>query len=141
MRLRCSFLALVLLVVPVVAGAALPPNFTRSLVASGLTEPTAITFTPDGRLLIGERGGRILVLAPGSSTPQQLIQLAVNTQNGERGLVGLAVDPAFATNGWLYAYYTTTAPRNRVGRVTVVGNTASPASEVLVWQNPALAAD
>ncbi len=141
MRLRFLLLVLVLLGVPDLAGAALPANFSRSLVASGLTEPTAIAFTPDGRLLIGERGGRILVLPNGSSTPQQLIQMTVNTVNGERGLVGLAVDPAFASNGYLYAYYTSSAPRNRVGRVTVVGNAASPASEVTIWQNIALAAD
>jgi len=115
------------------------PRFRRSLVASGLNEPTTLEFTPDGRLFIAERGGRILVVQDGAVLPTPLIQINVNSDFGERGLVGLAVDPSFETNGFLYAYYTTVEPRNRVGRFAVVGNTASPASEVLIWQNPDLA--
>jgi glucose/arabinose dehydrogenase/PKD repeat protein len=115
-------------------------GFRRSVVASGLVEPTTIEFTPDGRLFIAERGGRILVVQNGALLSTPLIQIDVNTDFGERGLVGLAVDPAFETNGFLYAYYTTREPRNRVGRFTVVGNTASPASERVIWQNPDLAA-
>ncbi len=119
----------------------LPPGFTRTTIATGLDEPTVIEFLPDGRLLIGERGGRIWIVQDDTLLPQPLIQIDVNTTNGERGLVGLARDPSFASNGFLYAYYTTDEPRNRVGRFTVVGNTADPASETLVWQNPALAAN
>jgi len=40
------------------AHAALPPGFQRTIDASGLSEPTTLEFTPDGRLLVGERGGR-----------------------------------------------------------------------------------
>ena len=124
------------------AVAALPASFQRTTVATGLTEPTVIKFTPDGRLLIGERGGRVRVVQGGTLLPLPLIQLPdIDTRGGERGLVGMALDPAFASNGWLYLYYTTGEPRNRVGRFTVVGNAADPASEVVVWQNPALAAE
>ncbi|TMA71699.1 MAG: PKD domain-containing protein, partial [Deltaproteobacteria bacterium] len=123
------------------AQAALPPGFQRSTVVSGLSEPTVLEFAPDGRLFVGERGGRILTVENGSLLPLPLVQLAADTLNGERGLVGLALDPNFATNGYLYAYYTTNEPRNRVGRLTVVGNTADPSSEVVIWQNPDLAAD
>jgi glucose/arabinose dehydrogenase len=121
-------------------GGGSPPSFRRTLVASGLNQPTTIEFTPDGRLFIAERGGRILVIQNGTLLSTPLIQIDASTDSGERGLVGLAVDPAFGTNGFLYAYYTTREPRNRVGRLRVVGNTASPASEVVIWQNPALAA-
>ena len=114
------------------AQAALPPGFQRSTVVSGLSEPTVLEFAPDGRLFVGERGGRILVVENGSLLPLPLVQLAADTLNGERGLVGLALDPNFATNGYLYAYYTTNEPRNRVGRLTVVGNTADPSSEVVI---------
>jgi len=123
-----------------VSSGRLPAGFVRSTVAGDLNEPTVIEFAPDGRLFIGERSGRILIYENGSLVATPLIQIAVNTLNGERGLVGLAVDPSFATNGYLYAYYTTSEPRNRVGRFTVVGNTANPASELLIWQNPDLAA-
>ncbi|MGH2690423.1 MAG: PQQ-dependent sugar dehydrogenase, partial [Actinomycetota bacterium] len=120
----------------------LPSGFQRTTIASDLNEPVVLEFTPDGRLLIGERGGRILVYQGGALLGTPLVQIpGVETSGGERGLVGMAVDPNFAGNGWLYVYYTTVEPRNRVGRFTVVGNTAAPASEVVVWENPDLAAD
>ncbi|MEP0846216.1 MAG: PQQ-dependent sugar dehydrogenase [Phycisphaerae bacterium] len=120
----------------------LPPGFVRStIIATGLMEPTVIEFAPDGRLLVGERDGTIRIHQDGQLLAAPLIDIPANTLNGERGLVGMAIDPDFATNGYLYCYYTTNEPRNRVGRFTVVGNSASLASEFVVWQNPALAAD
>jgi glucose/arabinose dehydrogenase len=124
------------------AFAVLPSGFQRTTIASALNEPVVLEFTPDGRLFIGERGGRVLVYQGGAVLGTPLIQIpGVETTGGERGLVGMAVDPDFASNGWLYVYYTTSEPRNRVGRFTVVGNVANPTSEVLVWENPDLAAD
>ncbi len=125
---------------PVTSGS-LPVGIQRTTLVDNLNEPTVIAFPPDGRLLIAERGGRILIHQGGSLLPAPLIQIDANTLFGERGLVGLTIDPNFASNGFLYAYYTTQAPRNRVGRFTVVGNAANPASEALIWQNPVLAAD
>src|SRR5262245_14266045 len=119
-------------------GGPLPPGFQKTTVVAGLAEPTAIAFAPDGRLFVAERGGAIRVIEGDELLPQPLIQIAANSGEGERGLLGLALDPGFASNGWLYAFYTTSEPRNRVGRFTVVGNAADPASETLVWQNPAL---
>lgn len=119
----------------------LPPGFARSRVVDGLEEPTVIEFTPDGRLLIGQRNGVIRVFQGGTLRPAPLISIPADTTNGERGLVGLVLDPNFAANGHFYAYYTTAAPRNRVSRFTVVGDSASLGSEFVVWQNPDLAAD
>ena len=140
-RAAIALLVSVLVVSAVPASAALPSGFQRTVVAAGLNEPTVMEFTPDGRLLVGERGGRVLVYQ-GTTLLGTLIQIpGVETSGGERGLVGMALDPSFASNGFVYVYYTTLEPRNRIGRFTVVGNTASPASEVLVWQNPETAAD
>jgi glucose/arabinose dehydrogenase len=52
--------------------------------------------------------------------------------NGERGLLGVAVDPAFTSNHFVYVYYTATTPaiHNRVSRFTANGNVAVPGSEV-----------
>lgn len=124
-----------------VSGGPLPAGFARTTIVSNLTEPTVIEFTPDGRLLIAERFGRILIYQDGELLASPLIQIPVDAAGGERGLVGLTLDPAFSSNGYFYVYYTTTEPRNRVARFTAVGNTASLASEQLIWQNPALAGD
>lgn len=113
----------------------LPPGFQRSLVVDQLVEPTSFGFLPDGRILIGERSGRIRVVQGGALLPLPLIEIPTNTEQGERGLLGLAVHPDFAANGWVYVFYTTPEPRDRVARFTVAGNVASPSSEVLIWQN------
>lgn len=126
-------------VAPVAAGP-LPAGFVRSQIAGGLQEPTELEVLPDGRILIAERGGRVLVLDDGVLLPAPLVQLPVDATVGEHGLVGMVADPDFASTGWLYLYYTTTEPRNRVGRLTVTGNVASLGSEIVVWENDDLAA-
>ena len=67
------------------------------------------------------------------STP--FVNLAVDS-SGERGLLGIAFDPNFATNHYLYVYYTVaTSPiHNRVSRFTAAGDTAAPGSEVIILE-------
>lgn len=119
----------------------LPPGFVRTAIVDvGLNEPTVIEFAPDGRLFIAERGGRILIHQGGQMLGAPLIQVSADNVLGERGLVGMAIDPEFATNGYLYVYYTRAITpeisRNRVSRFTVIGNAADPATEFVVWENP-----
>src|SRR3989344_3249646 len=60
----------------------------------------------------------------------------IDTDQGERGLVGLTKDPNFASNGYIYIFYTASTPlRDRVSRFTMSGNTASLASEFVVWED------
>jgi glucose/arabinose dehydrogenase len=118
-----------------------PLGFVRTVVATGLVSPTVIELLPDGRLLIGERSGRIWIVENGTLLPTPLIVLDSDSDTLEHGLAGLVSDPEFAQNGFLYAYYTTREPRNRVSRFTVTGDVADPTSEMVVWQNPHTAAD
>jgi glucose/arabinose dehydrogenase len=110
------------------------PQFVNDRVVIGLDEPTAIAFTPDGRMLVAERDGTVWVVQPGAGSvdPVPLIQLPDVPTDNERGLLGLAVDPAFALNGHFYVFYTHNSLRNRVSRFTVGGGTAS---EFVVWEN------
>ncbi len=118
---------------------AAPPGFQNEVLIGGLSEPTGLGFTPDGRMLIIERGGIIRVVQPGavSVDAQPLLQLTnINTANGERGLVGIALDPVFASNGYYYVFYTANSPLvDRVSRFTATGNTTVPASEFVVWED------
>jgi glucose/arabinose dehydrogenase len=76
-------------------------------VAEGLEVPWEIAFMPDGRALVTERPGRIRLLdADGSLAEEPLAEVDVSEQ-GEGGLLGLALDPDFAENGLLYLYFTT----------------------------------
>src|SRR5688500_2144123 len=81
-------------------------RFRVDVVAGGLVVPWSLAFAPDGRLFVTERAGRVRILnASGSSSELALTLEGVYTQ-GEAGLLGLALDPAFADNRLLYLYYT-----------------------------------
>ena len=115
------------------AAATLPLGFVESLVASGLQRPTAMAFAPDGRLFICEQAGRLRVVDDGVLLASPFLTLTVHSA-GERGLLGVAFDPAFESNGHVYVYYTATTPvvHNRVSRFTASGNVAVPGSEVAI---------
>jgi glucose/arabinose dehydrogenase/PKD repeat protein len=119
------------------------PTFVNDRVVVGLDEPTQVLFAPDGRMLIGERDGTIWVVPAGASqvSPTPFLQIPSVATQDERGLLGLVLDPQFATNGYVYAYYTHGSQlRNRVSRFTALGNSASPSSELVIWQNTTPAA-
>ena len=82
---------------PPAAAATLPTGFTETLVAAGLVDPTAMTFAPDGRLFVCQQGGELRVIQNGTLLPTPFVSLPVN-RLGERGLLGVAIDPNFAVN-------------------------------------------
>ena len=79
-----------------------------STIATGLDTPWAIDWLPDGRALVTERPGRVRLLTNGKvrQEPVGVIDV-VETDGSESGLLGLAVDPKFADNGFVYLYLTT----------------------------------
>jgi glucose/arabinose dehydrogenase len=117
------------------SAATLPAGFTETQVATGLAAPTAMAFAPDGRLFVAEQGGRLRVIKNGALLSAPFVSLTVDSA-GERGLLGVAFDPSFASNQYVYVYYTTaTSPvHNRVSRFTAVGDVAAPGSEVVVLE-------
>ena len=130
-----------------VARGAVPAGFQDSLVAS-VAGPTALAFTPDGRLLITAQTGRLWIYRGTALLPNPALDLGpVLCSNSERGLLGVAVDPAFATNRFIYLFYTykksgvcetntANAPVNRVSRFTLADtNTVSPSTELVLLDN------
>src|SRR5215213_1616646 len=77
-------------------GATLPPNFTRSQVVGGLASPTAMEFAPDGRLFVAEQRGTLRVLKASGKLATFLDISGRVDSAGERGLLGVAFDPAFS---------------------------------------------
>jgi glucose/arabinose dehydrogenase len=110
--------------------AGVPSGFVDTPVASGLSNPTAMAFAPDGRLFVCQQGGALRVIEDGVLLTTPFVTLTVDS-SGERGLLGVAFDPAFAANSYVYVYYTATSPstHNRISRFTANGNVAVPASE------------
>lgn len=64
----------------------LPPGFSQVLVAPGITQPTTMAYTPDGRFFICEQTGAVKVLKNDTLLSRPFITLTTNL-NGERGLV------------------------------------------------------
>ena len=100
-------------------GATLPTGFAETRIATGLASPTAMSFAPDGRLFVAQQSGALRVIKNGALLSQPFMTLSVNS-SGERGLLGVAFDPNFASNNFVYVYYTTsTSPiHNRLSRFT-----------------------
>jgi glucose/arabinose dehydrogenase len=135
-------LGLVLGVVGVVTPAdATPvsPSVSESIVAAGLTQPTAIAVAPDGRLFVAEQIGRLRIIQNGQLLGQPFVTLGVDA-SGERGLLGVTLHPQFPTVPRVYVYYTVpgSPPHNRVSYFTANGNVAGP--QTVLYELPALGA-
>src|SRR5262245_22724017 len=89
--------------------ATLPEGFAESEVAREIANPTAMEFAPDGRLFVCQQDGQLRVIKDGALLSEPFVSVATDW-NGERGLLGIAFDPGFATNQFLYVYYTATTP-------------------------------
>lgn len=103
-----------------------PGDMTLTQIVPGLNFPVAMAFAPDGRLFYTEKStGNMRVMNYNSGTQAFTLQAAnvfnvsVNSAS-ERGLLGVCLDPNFASNGYLYCYYTRSSPIvNRVARFTL----------------------
>ena len=140
----------------------LPTGFVRESVLA-VSAPTALAFTPDGRLLVTTQGGRLLVKNGAAPEVTALTFNAASTgadpkicTESERGLLGVAVDPLFASNQFIYLFYTarngsscqtgtylnagdyvaTGRPVNRVSRFTLGNdNLVVPTTELVIVNN------
>lgn len=112
-------------------------KFETSQVA-GLADVTKMAFAPDGRLFVLQKTGQVRIIENGVLLPTPFLTLAVDTQ-GDRGLLGIAFDPDFATTSRVYLYYTRTVPtiHDAVAYFTAVGNVANPTPH-FVHQNDTL---
>jgi glucose/arabinose dehydrogenase len=124
-------------------------GLSDTVVAGGLGAPTAVATLPDGRFLVTSQEGRLWVVGSGSAATVAL-DLAASGKvcsDAEEGLLGVTVDPLFATNGGIYLYYTARigscaltganagGAKNRVSRFTMSGSTVNAATELVLLDN------
>jgi glucose/arabinose dehydrogenase len=142
------FVALVFVGALAPSASAAPAGLTDTTLpapaSNPLSSPTAIAPILDsGRALVLEKGGAVRVLqSDGTLLSSDALTLSVCTDS-EEGLLGVAVDPGFASNGFVYLYYTRNAGNcgsssgrfNRVSRFKMTGDTIEPASEVVLLDN------
>ena len=107
------------------AQATLPPGFQDSLVVDGLTHPTAVRFSPDGRVFVAEKSGLVKVFPSlYATTPSIFADLTTNVDDyWDRGLFGLALDPGFPGKPYVYVLYAFDAP---IGGTAPVWNDGCP---------------
>lgn len=130
---QISLLILSLLVAGNALAVQVPQGFTHAVHVSGLSQPTACAFAPDGRIFILQKQGKVRIFKNGNLLTGAALSLAVNTAS-ERGLLGIALDPQFTSNKYIYLYYTTpgSSPKNRVSRFVINGDTINRNSETIV---------
>jgi glucose/arabinose dehydrogenase len=123
------------------------PGFAETTVTTGIAGPTAMEFSPDGRLWVLEQGGNVKLVHSDGTTFTALHQTVDST--GERGMLGIAFDPHFAANHFVYLYYTNPNPggaswatgeHNQLSRFTVNdSNLMQPVftseAPILDWNN------
>ena len=134
-------LALVALLDRVASAQHVVHGFVDQLLAGGLTVPVAFATLPDGRVLVAEKAGVVRVIKNGTLLPDAFLDLRARVNDyWDRGLLGIAADPAFATNGYVYLFYvheddpfSYSGPKtSRLVRVTAIGDEASMASELVL---------
>jgi cytochrome c len=119
------------------APAALPPDskFQKVTLHTETANPMAMDVAPDGRVFYIDRLGDIKVVQPNGATTTAA-HLDVFTAN-ESGGLNIVLDPGFATNNWVYAYYSpNSANVDRLSRFNVNGNTIDLSSEKVVLDIP-----
>ncbi|MEZ5302792.1 MAG: PQQ-dependent sugar dehydrogenase [Verrucomicrobiales bacterium] len=110
-----------------------PLRYSARSLIEGMAQPMEFEVAPDGRIFIIELGGKVKLLKPDGA-----VLLAAEIEvfaAQENGLLGLALDPAFAANGWLYLMY---SPPNfdgqRISRFTVEGDALDRKSETVILE-------
>src|SRR5713101_6826015 len=113
------------------------PAVQLAPVRTGLAWPIALAFASDGRVFYAERNtGAIRIIENGSVLPTPFFTLSNTATAGERGLLGLALDPGFPANPWVYAYQTyndaaNASTYNRIVRIQASGDTGVSVSVIL----------
>jgi glucose/arabinose dehydrogenase len=110
-------------------------GFSDAIFESGIQNATAMEFAPDGRLFVLQQTGQVRVVKQGTLLPTPFATLSVTSQD-ERGLLGIAFDPNFAVNQFVYFYHTVSSPvlRNRITRLTANGDVAAAGSATTIFE-------
>jgi cytochrome c len=114
-------------------------EFLKTILSTNLTEPIQLSIAKDGRVFFGERGGAVKVWEPGSNETRLVGKLDVKP-GPEDGLLGLALDPGFLRNGWVYIFHSAhSVLENHVSRFTIAKDQLDVGSEKVLLRIPTLA--
>jgi len=118
-------------------------RFTRVVLAEKLDEPIELVVLPGERVLFIERHGYVNIYTPATKRVRRIATIPVTTKyadssQAEDGLLGLAADPNFATNGWVYMYYSPAGPepKNVLARFHMTGDSLDLGSKKILLEIP-----
>ncbi len=116
-------------------------RFTKVVLAQKFDEPIELAVLPDERVLFIERHGFVNLYAPATGRVRRIGTIPVSTKyadssQAEDGLIGLAADPNFATNGWIYLYYSPVGPepKNVLARYQMMGDSLDLGSKKILLE-------
>jgi glucose/arabinose dehydrogenase len=122
--------------------ATFPPGFQLVPIvtmADDLEFVSALSYAPDGRIFAAEKDGDLRVVENGRLLPEPALSLEVDTV-AERGLLGVAFDPQFETNQFIYLFYsskdTGDGVASVISRFTINGNRIDPTTERVLLRIP-----
>lgn len=112
-----------------------PTRFQKTVLAEELTEPMELEILPDGKIIFIERRGAIKLFNPGTGLVTIACKLPVYSEQ-EDGLMGLALDPNYGENHWIYLYYSPIGDEsvNNLSRFVFRSDTLDRASEKVILQ-------
>ncbi|MGB7395703.1 MAG: PQQ-dependent sugar dehydrogenase, partial [Pricia sp.] len=114
--------------------AQLPDDFQRVDIVTGLSNATTFKFAPDGRIFIVDRYGELIVYKPDTNQQVTAGNLPVFHEL-EDGFLGLAFDPNFTANNYVYIHYSPLdVVKNRVSRFTMNGDNLDLGSEIILLE-------
>lgn len=114
-----------------VKATSLPANFSSQIIAN-VSAPTAMEIAPDGRIFVLEKAGSIRVIKDGNLLSTPFANISGVSDEGERGLLGIAFDPDFGTNQYIYVYYITNTLFPTIRRLTASGDVAANSGTVII---------
>ncbi|HZY82356.1 MAG TPA: PQQ-dependent sugar dehydrogenase [Cyclobacteriaceae bacterium] len=139
-----------LIAIPSLVSAQAPDEnrFEKVILTEGLNEPLEMAILPDERVVVIERHGLIKLYDPKTKKMSVIATIPVSTKynpdakgvqaEAEDGLLGITLDPAFATNGFIYLYYSPAGktPVNVLARYKMAGSKIDLASKKVILEVP-----
>ena len=111
-----------------------PEYFLNEVFISGLSQPSNLAFDVKSNVFVTELSGLVKIIPPGSNSPVSVFQVPDYQNN----LVGVALDPNFFDNGYIYLYYVAKSTGlETLTRFRVNDNIIDPGSKFVIWQSNA----
>ena len=115
-------------------------DFKKVDLVTGISSPMKMKIAEDGRVFYIQRSGEVMMLKPGMTTPVKILTIPVsNGSLNEDGVLGIALDPKFSANNWIYIYHSVISPMGfHLSRYTLMGDLLDVNSEKVVLNIPHL---